>query len=330
MKKKLLIPFAVITGFLAYYLIWHAPIQRSCSFYSMGGILTEIKGYATNKKTMDAASKQIRGFFEDMENEISIYRNDSYISKINMQQDKVAVRLPEHTYNMVKESLRISENTLGYYDITVLPVLDLWKKAQQQNVLPTAGEQKRALEKVSYKKLILDEKTHSLTFTARGMELDLGAIAKGYMGDETRRIMEKLGIRRGLINCGGGIVVYDHSPHPEPFTIKVFNPDEDTVNKGKGGIIGQGVILMTNGSVQTSGDYNRYYTINDRRYSHIVDPHNGSASGGCHSVTVKSTVEGRSGAIADAYGTGFCSMVAAGKNPVDLHIGEVEIIQLKK
>lgn len=333
MKRKFILPVIVASAALVYYLVLYAPIERSCSFYSMGGILTEIKASGTDKKTMDIACGQIRVFFEDIENEISNYRENSFLSKMNLEKNKSEVRLPQHMFLMVKESLRISELTLGYYDVSVLPVLDVWKKAQKQNKLPSAEELKSALEKVSYKKMVLDktkEAERILLFKNGGMELDLGAIAKGYMGDESQKIMEKLGIRRGLINCGGGIVVFDRNDPPDAYTITVYNPDKITSKKNIYGEFGQNVILLANGSVQTSGDYNRFYTISGKRYSHIVDPHTGLPSSGCHSITVKSTIEGRSGAIADGFGTGYCAMIAAGKNPDDLHITEVEIIQLKK
>ncbi|MDH4262448.1 MAG: FAD:protein FMN transferase [Spirochaetia bacterium] len=329
-NKKIILPVIIAVTGMMYFLFLYAPMRRSCSFYSMGGILTEIQGYATDKKTMDKACSRIQIFFEDIENEISNYRDNSFISGINRQENKREVKLPVHTYKMVKESIRVSENTLGYYDITVLPILDVWKNAQKQNRLPSSDTINRALEKVSYKKIALNDDTHTVFFKTGAMELDLGAIAKGYMGDESQKIMEKLGIKRGLINCGGGVVVFDRNEIPKPFVINIYNPDKRSYDQKSHTGIGQNTISLTNGSVQTSGNYNRFYTIDGKKYSHIVDPHTGLPSGKCHSITVKSTVEDRSGAIADAYGTGFCAMIAAGKNPEDLHLSEVEIIQLKR
>jgi|GEM_PF-1811955 len=331
--RKLVPPVIAIVLLSAYVLFLYAPAPRSCSFYSMGGILTEIKTYGAGKKTHDAACAQIRVFFENIENEISNYRENSFLSNANRQKDKRAITLPEHTYRMIKESLRISEITLGYFDITVLPVLDLWKKAQKENKVPSAEELEAALKKVSYKKLALDDignPSPRLFFKVPGMELDLGAVAKGYMGDESRKIMERLGIQRGLINCGGGIVVFDNRENPEDFTIKIYNPDKGVSAKPSPDNFGISSITMANGSIQTSGDYNRFYTINGKRYSHIVDPHTGLPSGNCHSITVKSTARVYSGAIADAYATAFCAMIAAGIPVSKLPVDEVEILQLKK
>jgi thiamine biosynthesis lipoprotein len=325
MNRKTLITVLLICGIGGYFLFVYFPFDRSCSFYSMGGILTEIKAYGINKKQMDSSCVQTVKFFEDMENEISIYRPNSALSKVNGQFRKTSVLLPEHTFQMLKDSMEVSKNTYGYYDITVLPVLELWKKAEKLNKLPTALEVKQMLNKISYKKLRLDEKKHLLFFQVPGMKLDLGAIAKGYMVDVTQKIMENNGIKRGLINCGGGIGVFDHNKNPRPFTIKIYNPDESSANQGN-----DKTVEITNGAIHTSGDYNRFFKVEDKDYSHIINPHTGIPSSGCHSITVMGSFPQTNGAMTDAYGTGFCAMLAAGLDPQKLHVEGIQIIQLKK
>jgi thiamine biosynthesis lipoprotein len=216
--------------------------------------------------------------------------------------------------------MEISRKTNGYYDITVLPLVELWKTAEKENVVPGKSALDIALKKVSYQKMkITNEKTREITFSNPSMKLDFGAIGKGYMGDVAVEIMQKEGIPRGLVNCGGGVVVYDHRKNPHPFKIQIYSPDNN---------VNGSIVSLLNESVQTSGDYNRFYTIGGKKYSHIINPHTGYPEGGCHSITVKAS----SGTIADGYSTGFCSMVAAAA-ALDLEnfkVDGVEILQLKK
>ncbi len=130
------------------------------------------------------------------------------------------------------------------------------------------------------------------------MELDLGGLAKGYMCDEGIRILRESGISRGMVNAAGDLVVFDDREEIEPFRIGVRSPQaRDQV---------MDTIDVEQGAVMTSGDYERYVTIEGKRYSHILNPTTGYPAEKCRSVTVL----GPTGMDADAYATAAAILVS--------------------
>lgn len=298
---------------LLYFLFTYTPYEQSCQFYSMGGVLTEVKTYDA-KSAHETSCQAIQERFEELESILSNYRAASFVSKVNSGELGQRVELPPEVFELTHQALEIYQKSGGYFDITILPLVELWQNAEKKKRLPRAREVRQTLRKIGSSKLLLNEESRELTLVVPGMKLDYGAIAKGYMADEALAILRKNGVERALVNSGGDITLFDESDDPKPFRIGIKNPDK----KGT-----HGVIEITSGSIVTSGSYNRYYEIGGKKYSHILNPHTGRPASGCKSITVKAPT----GALADAWATAFCVIEAAGRNPADYVADGVEIVE---
>jgi len=315
-KVKLWVP-VLVSSFLILWVVVRPPGVNECTFYSMGGILTEVKVYGAASGVIDPACEEIKGLFEEYEALLSNYRDGSLISRINRGELGRDVVVPLELASLIGESLRISKVTAGYFDITVLPLIELWKEGSKSGKLPTREQIERRKRVVGYQLLQIDRQKSVLHLDRSGIKLDLGAIAKGYMIDRAADVLKKHGVVRGLVNSGGDIVVFDLSPEPSPFTVAIYNP-EDPEHPG--------THEMTNGSIVTSGNYNRAYLIEGKSYSHIINPHTGSPEQGCHSITV----EAPNGTIADAYATALCLMGDTDATRAMARQDNAEIIEFKK
>lgn len=175
-----------------------------------------------------------------------------------------AAAVSEDTAALLTEALTYSTLSNGAFDITAAPLTALWEKAEAQNALPTATALTATLACVGYTHLTVDGTTATLT---GGAQIDLGAIAKGAIADRAAAYLRENGCTSALVDLGGNIVAVGSKTGGEPFTVGIADPHDPDA------------LLMTvkaaDLAVVTSGSYERGYTIGDKRYSHILDPHTG-------------------------------------------------------
>ncbi|MEN6350197.1 MAG: FAD:protein FMN transferase, partial [Syntrophomonas sp.] len=133
---------------------------------------------------------------------------------------------------------------------------------------------------VNYKDVLIDETKNSARLQEKGQMVDLGGIAKGYIGDLATEIYKKNGITSAFANLGGNVVALGNRPDGSPWKIGIQNP------RGQNGET-VGVVEVADKSVVTSGDYQRFFIKDGRRYCHIINPHTGyPIDSGLMSVTV--------------------------------------------
>src|SRR5262249_17738235 len=131
-------------------------------------------------------------------------------------------------FRVLQRAQEVAQRSGGAFDVTVGPLVALWRQARKTAVLPDPAALERARRLVGWKKLRLDERARTAQLTVRGMQLDLGGIAKGYADDEAQRVLKQHGITRALVELGGDIVVSGPPPGTEGWTIRVPNAgDED-------------------------------------------------------------------------------------------------------
>jgi len=216
---------------------------------------------------------------------MSDYKDDSEISQVNRDGFKRAVKVSEPTYEVLQKAVEFSKLTGGAFDITVGPLVDLWRSAEEANSVPTDAELAEARSRVGYDKLILDGNEMTVRFAVEGMRLDLGGIAKGYAIDRAVEAMRKEGALGGMVDIGGDIQCFGAPPEGKD-RWRIGLQDSRAV----GGDTEQGQILMvlelTDAAVATSGDYQRFVFIEGERYSHIIDTETGYGSDELTSVTI--------------------------------------------
>jgi len=198
---------------------------------------------------------------ENLENKLSIFKPDSEISLLNK---KGRLSISKDIKGVLHKSLKISQLTDGAFDITCKPLIDLYKKAEKRNFPPTLSEIKKTLKFIGWEKIKIERDFITLK---KGMELDLGGIAKGFVADEIVKFLKSKGVRNGLINAGGDAYCFGLNPEGKKWRIGIRNPKE------KIKIIK--IIEISEKGIVTSGDYERYMKIKGKKYSHIVNPKTG-------------------------------------------------------
>jgi thiamine biosynthesis lipoprotein len=189
------------------------------------------------------------------------------------------VPVSEPLFYVLARAQEVSRLSHGAFDVTVGPVVKLWRRARQTQELPDPVKLAQARALVGYQNIRLDEKARTVELLKPGMQLDLGGIAKGYAADEGLRVLRQHEIPRALIAAGGDIAVSGSPPDVEGWTIGIA-PLEDPNQKPSR------YLLLRDAAVSTSGDAEQYVEIRGKRYSHIVDPRTGLGLVGRRSVTV--------------------------------------------
>ena len=207
---------------------------------------------------------------------------ESEISKINANAGKSSVIVSDDTYNLIKAALQYCESTDGALDITIGPVVNLWKiEEPETKEPPNADSIQVAKDKEDYHNVRLNDEEHSVFLTKPGMAINLGAVAKGAAADQVKANLENGKITRAVINLGGNVILIGKKNFVEDFRVQVedpFNPDEKSI----------GTLSLKDKSIVTSGDYRRFFTDSTgKRYHHIFDSRTGCpADNDLHQVTI--------------------------------------------
>ena len=214
-------------------------------------------------KVKDAINKAFEEI-KRIEDVYSVYNPASEISKINGLRKNEKLRISDGVFNLIHKSIDYSERTYGAFDITVKPLVDLWHRAKIRNEVPDPDDVRRALEHVGYKNITLDETARTISFKKEEMSIDMGGVAKGYATDMAIKILEDAGIDNALVALGGDMYCLGKKSDAELWKVGIRHPR----NKDKLFL----EISLKDKAISTSGDYERYFILGGKRYSHIIDP----------------------------------------------------------
>ena len=190
--------------------------------------------------------------------------------------------------DLVRTALDVSERTDGAFDITVYPLVEEWGFYGRTPQVPDRARLEAARSKVGWRNLAIED--GKVVRRRDDVRIDLGAIAKGYAVGEAARVLKAAGIRSALVDASGDIYAYGRIDG-RPWRVGIRNP------RGAGII---GTIELSDQSVATSGDYERYFERDGVRYHHLLDPHTGFPARGAISVSIVSS----NATLADAWSTG--------------------------
>ena len=210
---------------------------------------------------------------------MSTYRADSEISEANRRAGTEPVPLSDETMEVLALSAKYSELSGGAFDITIVPLMKLWKAAQRDGTMPDAAAIRDAAALVDYHNVTLDNEARTVRFAQPLTEVDLGGIAKGYAVDLALAELSNKGTTAALVNAGGDIATLGRPPETGAWRIGIQKPGRANERLPE-------VVHITTGAVATSGDYERFVEINGKRYSHIKDPRTGMPVEKIYSVTV--------------------------------------------
>ncbi|MGT2715599.1 FAD:protein FMN transferase [Streptococcus respiraculi] len=219
-------------------------------------------------KNQEEAMDEGISYVKEMERLLSTNLEGSDIYRINQAAGKEAVKVDPRTFELIERALEMGEKSHGRFDVSIGAVNNLWKIGSEDARKPSDEEIKVALPHINYKNVQLDKKNQTVA-VKEGMILELGAISKGYIADGLKHLFAEKGITTAIINLGGNVVVMGTSPaHKEGWKVGVQDPDEV-----RGTVVGS--VYVTDGSVVTSGIYERYLEVDGVIYHHILDPTTG-------------------------------------------------------
>ena len=192
----------------------------------------------------------------------------SDVMRINENAGRSPVAVTEDTYYVIAKSLEISRTSKGVFDITVGPLVDLWKIGTPEAAVPDPVRILEALPLVDFESVLLDPEHRTVYLEQENMRVDLGGIAKGFAADKVVEYLNSHSIEKGIIDLGGNIFAMGTKHDGTPWRIGVQDPDGS-----RGSYIG--IIKASNQAVVTSGIYERYFIEQGHRYHHIIDTETG-------------------------------------------------------
>lgn len=235
--------------------------------------------YSRDAEVGRAAAMAAFDRIEELNGIMSDYKADSELMNLVHAAGGAPMKIGDDLFNVLKISKDAAKASDGAFDISLGPVIRLWRRARRQRVLPEPEKLAEAMKLVGCDKLELDENAHTARLTVPGMVLDLGGIGKGYAADAAIGVLKRHNIDRGLVAAGGDITVSNRPPDAEGWAVGIA-PLASPENAPKI------VLMLENQSVSTSGDAEQFVEIGGVRYSHIVDPKTGLGLIGHKNVTV--------------------------------------------
>lgn len=216
---------------------------------------------------------------EALEARLSHYRPDSEISDLNVRAAFEPVLMEWSVFNLLRRCVELSENTDGAFDCTAGPLIRCWGFFRGQGKLAEPEAVQEALTVVGSRLLELDPAERTVRFQREGMQVHLGGIGKGYAVDETVTWLRRLGVEAALVH-GGTSTIYalGAPPGQDAWEIGLRDPSDPEQRLG--------VVRLRDQALSTSGDYEQFFEVDGRRYSHILDPRTGYPAVGMRSATV--------------------------------------------
>ncbi len=233
------------------------------------GVPFRITLYAPDETSARTAADAAFARVEALNGIFSDYDSDSELSRLSQTAGAgKAVPVSSDLWRVLEASQKLAERTEGAFDITVGPLVSLWRRARRKHELPEARSLERMRNRVGYKYIQLDATARTAELTRPEMRLDLGAIAKGYAAAEALNVLRAHGLSRALAAASGDMAAGDPPPNQDGWRVEVGSLDVPGAPEPE-------IILVKNCGIATSGDLFQRVEIDGVRYSHIVNPHTG-------------------------------------------------------
>jgi thiamine biosynthesis lipoprotein len=243
------------------------------------GTTFKIVLYAADEETANRAAKAAFQRIADCDAIMSDYRPTSELMQLCGKAGGDPVPVGADLFRVLERAAEVAKLSDGAFDVTVGPLVRLWRTARKTRQLPDPDALAKAKALVGPDLMKLDAKARTVQLAKAGMQLDLGGIAKGYAADAALIVLKEKGVTRALVAGSGDIAVSGPPPDADGWTVGV-RPLEPADAKPTR------LLILKDAAVSTSGDAEQFVEIDGQRYSHIVDPRTGLGLRGRMSVTV--------------------------------------------
>ena len=233
------------------------------------GVQWRIVLYATDKAIANKAAQNAFSRVKELNKILSDYDPESELNNLcRLSGPGNPIHVSPTLLTILKKSQVLSQETNGAFDVTISPVVRLWRRARRKKELPTSQRLQAARSKVGYKLIKISLQNQTVELLKNEMRIDLGGIAKGYAADIALKVLKKNGVSRAMVDASGDIVLGDPPPGTCGWKIGIASSDDPKANLDR-------YLLLHNMAVATSGDALQHVDIAGKRYSHIVDPRTG-------------------------------------------------------
>jgi thiamine biosynthesis lipoprotein len=256
----------------------------------------------------------------EIESLMSSQMADSEVNQINNMAGKEWVKVSDDTFKVVERALYYGEVSMGSFDPTIGPIIELWGIGTDEARVPSQSEIDERLKLVDYLKVEINQEEHSVFLPIEGMSIDLGGIAKGFVADELVLILKAEGIKKAMINLGGNVYAYGTKDGDQPWKVAIQTPYDQRNTYF-------GYIELKDKTVVTSGPYERYFEQDGKIYHHIFDANTGYPVDG---ETVSVSIISESSMDADALSTLLFTISEADGLALIESIKDVECIYVDK
>ena len=263
---------------------------QSIEFFAMDTYMT-LSAYGDNAGEVLEEGKALILALED---KLSAEKEDSQVAKLNEERK---AEIDEDVSYLLDRSLSLYKDTDGVFNIAIYPVMKAWGFTTKEYKVPSKKTLRRLTSRMDLSTLTMSEDGKTAEIGQKGLEIDLGGIAKGYASSKVMELFRENGIESGLVNLGGNVQALGTKPDGSSWRVAIGSPYNDDEFLG--------VLEIADKAAVTSGGYERNFTQDGKTYHHIMDPKTGyPAEKGLISVTVVSD----DGTLADGLSTALYVM----------------------
>ncbi|WP_354355090.1 FAD:protein FMN transferase [Pedobacter sp. UYP30] len=210
---------------------------------------------------------------------LTTFSNFSETHKINEAAGLAPVKVSPEVFELMERAIKISAITDGAFDITYGSIdKSLWNFDLTMKSLPDAQVALQSVSLIDYRNIILNREAQTVLLKNKGMRIGFGGIGKGYAADKAMKVLKNAGIKSGIVNAAGDLVTCGRQLNGEAWTVGIADPDQTSRPFS--------ALNVSNMAIATSGNYEKFVTINGKRYSHTIDPKTGLPVSGIKSVSV--------------------------------------------
>ena len=243
-------------------------------------------------ESYDDKIDDIFSYIYSLDSMISRYNEKSYIAMINSNAGISPVTVPDEVYGLVKVSLEMAKETDGLFNPAIGPLSSLWGFGTEEARVPSSDEIESVLPLLDWRKIKLSDDDNSVFLENEGMAIDLGAVGKGWAADMIDSYLDELGVEHALVNLGGNVLLHGGKADGSAWRVGIRDPENLSSSYAS--------VAIENGTVITSGGYQRYIEKDGEIYHHILNPETGYPF---QTDILSATVIGDSGTLSDMLST---------------------------
>jgi FAD:protein FMN transferase len=239
----------------------------------------EITVGATDKSRADLMIDEAIAEIQRIENLLTTFSDTSITFLINENAGIRPVKVNKEVQDLILRCSKISRLTQGAFDISFGSIdKKLWNFDKTITALPDRKVASKLVHLINFRNIIIDEEKGTVFLKEKGMRISFGGIGKGYAAEMARLLLQKQGVQCGIINASGDLATWGSQPDGRPWTIGLAHPD----NAG----LPFSYMEISDMSIATSGNYEKFVMIGGKKYSHTIDPATGMPVTGIKSVTI--------------------------------------------